>query len=114
LKGCEKIEGQTEKKGNKTTLETIVENEKPISNLIDKVNETINNIADKIFKHQEQERKFSIKMSFLLATLIIFIVIIASVLTYYNKIDGSTFTFLLGLIVGYILTFFTGAIYPPE
>ena len=108
------IEEQSEKKINKTPLETIIENEKPISNLIDKVNETINNIADKILRHQEHEKKFSIKMSVLLAVLIIFIIIVASLLTFYNRIDGSTFTFLLGLIVGYILTFFTGAIYPPE
>lgn len=108
------MEETPDKKRKKSAIEQLAENEKPISNLIDKVNELINNIADKFFKHQEHKTRFSIKMSILLAVLVIFIVSIAAILTYYDKVDGATFTFLLGLIVGYVLTFFTGLIYPPE
>jgi len=97
----------TKKQNEKNLIDLLAEHEKPISNLI-------NLIADKFLRHQERETKFSFRMSGLLAGIVIFIVSIASILTYYNKIDGSTFTFLLGLIVGYVLTFFTGLIYPPE
>ena len=38
----------------------------------------------------------------------------AGLLTYLDKIDGSTFTFLLGLIVGYALTFIQGFIQPSQ
>jgi hypothetical protein len=42
------------------------------------------------------------------------IVGVAAFLTYHGKIDGSTFTFLLGLIVGYVLTFVRDQITGPE
>lgn len=95
------------KSTEKNIIEVIADNERPIINLI-------NLVADKFLKHQEREAKFSFRMSMLLAVLVIFIVIVASILTFYDKIDGSTFTFLLGLVVGYVLTFFTGLIYPSE
>lgn len=103
-----------ENKRDKHVLEIIAENEKPISNLVDKFNQTIENISNQFIKHQERETRFSFRMSGLLAVLVMFIVSIAAILTYYNKVDGSTFTFLLGLVVGYVLTFFTGLIYPSE
>ena len=96
-----------QKQNEKNLIELLAEHEKPLSNLI-------NLIADKFLKHQERETRFSFRMSGLLAVLVVFIVSIAAILTYYNKVDGSTFTFLLGLVVGYVLTFFTGLIYPSE
>jgi hypothetical protein len=98
----------------KNTWETIIENEPAVSKLIDKLNQTIDNVANKFFQHEEQKSKFSMKMTRMLVFVMSFIVIVAGILTYLNKIDGSTFTFLLGLIVGYALTYFTGALYPPE
>jgi len=44
-------------------------------------------------------------MSLFAVLLVAFIVLVAGLLTWKGKIDGSTFTFLLGLIVGYVLTF---------
>jgi hypothetical protein len=54
---------------------------------------------------QEREIKFHKHMSLIAILLIAFIVAVAAALTWKGKIDGSTFTFLLGLIVGYVLTF---------
>jgi len=54
---------------------------------------------------QEREIRFQKHMSLIALAVVAFIVGIAALLTYKGKIDGSTFTFLLGLIVGYVLTF---------
>jgi hypothetical protein len=54
---------------------------------------------------QEREIKFQKHMSLIAVMLVGFIVAVAGALTWLGKIDGSTFTFLLGLIVGYVLTF---------
>ena len=56
-------------------------------------------------KTQEREISFQKYMSGVAIGLVIVIVGVAAFLTYHGKIDGSTFTFLLGLIVGYVLTF---------
>jgi len=50
------------------------------------------------------------KMAWMVVDLVSVIVLASGILTYFNKIDGSTFTFLLGLIVSYILTFFRDSI----
>ncbi len=42
------------------------------------------------------------------------VVAAAGLLTYLDKVDGSAFTFLLGLVVGYVLSFVRDAIAPPE
>lgn len=47
---------------------------------------------------------FQKHMAWIALTVVVVIVGIAAVLTYKGKIDGSTFTFLLGLIVGHVLT----------
>jgi len=108
------IEESSEKKSNKDIIETLAENEKPISNLIDKVNATIENIANQFFKHNEQKTKFSIRMAIILTFIVSLIVVVTSILTFLGKLTGEALTFLLGLIVGYMLTFIREAIYPPE
>ena len=57
---------------------------------------------------------FELRMAWIVLTIVVFIVVVAGFLTYLEKIDGSTFTFLLGLIVGYILTFIRDTIRPHE
>lgn len=52
-----------------------------------------------------EELRFQIRMAWVAVTVVIVIVGVAAYLTFRGKIDGSTFTFLLGLIVGYVLTF---------
>ena len=62
-------------------------------------------------KHQS-ESVYRLRMAWVAVAVVVLIVGTAAVLTYVDKIDGSTFTFLLGLIVGYVLTFVRDAIEP--
>jgi len=78
--------------------------------LITMANEYIQMKRDEL-KH---EIKFSLRMS-LFAVIIVFVIVGAATwVTILGKIDGSTYTFLLGLIVGYILTFIKSAINPGD
>ena len=65
-------------------------------------------------KGVEREIRHSKTMSLMATGLVVLIVLVAGSLTYVGKIDGSTFTFLLGLIVGYVLTFVRDQITGPE
>jgi len=56
-------------------------------------------------KGQEREISFQKHMAWVALSVVVIIVGVAGLLTYKGKIEGSTFTFLLGLIVGYVLTF---------
>jgi hypothetical protein len=69
---------------------------------------------DSYQKGVEREIRHSKHMSLMATALVVLIVIVAASLTYVGKIDGSTFTFLLGLIVGYVLTFVRDQITGPE
>lgn len=55
--------------------------------------------------HRQTAQASEDRFSWLAVSMVAFIVLVAAFLTYRGKIDGSTFTFLLGLIVGYLLTF---------
>lgn len=79
-------------------------------NLISLIKET----ADKWLQIRKTTLGFNTKMSLFASLIIIIIVGSAGWLTYEGKIDGSTFTFLLGLIVGYALTFIQNLINPPQ
>lgn len=61
---------------------------------------------------KERAARLSVRLSWLAGTVVLVVVIVAGVLTYFDKIDGATFAFLLGLIVGYVLTFIRDAIQP--
>jgi len=65
-------------------------------------------------KAQEHEVRFHTRMAGYAISVVIVIVVVAGYLTYKGKIDGSTFTFLLGLIVGYVLTFVRDQITGPD
>ncbi len=54
---------------------------------------------------KEREVRFQTRMAWVAVSVVVLIVGVSAFLTYHGKIDGSTFTFLLGLIVGYVLTF---------
>lgn len=45
------------------------------------------------------------RMAWLASGVVLFVVVVAAIMTAMDKVDGSTFTFLLGLVVGYVLTF---------
>jgi len=65
-------------------------------------------------KGKEREGRFRTRMAWAAISVVVVIVGVAAFLTYHGKIDGSTFTFLLGLIVGYVLTFVRDQITGPE
>jgi hypothetical protein len=52
-------------------------------------------------------------MAWVAVSVVGLIIAVSGFLTYKGKIDGSTFTFLLGLIVGYVLTFLRDQITGP-
>lgn len=65
-------------------------------------------------KGQQREVSFQKHMAWVAISVVFVIIGVAAFLTYVGKIDGSTFTFLLGLIVGYVLTFIRDQITSPE
>lgn len=87
-------------------IEVISKNVEPISTLI-------TNVSEKYIAIQEREFEFNKTMGIIAVIVVGLIIISAAILTYFEKIDGSTFTFLLGLIVGYVLTFVKETITPP-
>lgn len=70
--------------------------------------------VEKYQKGEERKARFQIHMAWVAVLVVLSIIAVASFLTYVGKIDGSTFTFLLGLIVGYVLTFIRDSIKSPE
>lgn len=87
-------------------IEVISKNVEPISTLIA-------NVSDKYIAIKEREFEFSKTMAIIAVIVVALIIVSSAVLTYFEKIDGSTFAFLLGLIVGYVLTFVKDTITPP-
>lgn len=76
--------------------------------------EIIKQIAEHVLRSQEAKSRFSFRMSLVAGGIVTLIVIVAGLLTYTGKVDGSTFGFLLGLVVGYVLTFIRDSIRPPD
>jgi len=62
---------------------------------------------------KEREVRLQKHMAGVAVSVVVLIVAVSGFLTYKGKIDGSTFTFLLGLIVGYVLTFLRDQITGP-
>ena len=84
-----------------------------IADRVEPVIKIITTIADRYSKANEFEMKFRIRMARVAVFVVFGIVGIAGFLTYQGKVDGSTFGFLLGLIVGYVLTFIRDSIKRP-
>lgn len=96
-------------------------NERPKSNGLENITviDIIDAMADRIdpllqlltaFFEQSLTRhkaaaSYEIRMAWIVLAIVVIIVGVAGMLTYLERIDGATFTFLLGLIVGYVLTF---------
>jgi len=74
----------------------------------------LTSIMESYQKGQERKGRLQTRMSWSAISVVFVIVGVAGFLTYHGKIDGSTFTFLLGLIVGYVLTFVRDQITGPE
>lgn len=98
-------------------IDSIGKNSEPILKILAQIARDILNYraGEREFETALEEKaiKFRQKMGYIAVILMIFIVSISGFLTYVNKIDGATFTFLLGIIVGYMLLFFKESIFPP-
>lgn len=88
-----------------------------INVVADRVKPIIDLITSTMQERQKgikEELRFQVHMAWVAISVVIAIVVVAAVLTYFGKIDGSTFAFLLGLIVGYVLTFVRDQIMGPD
>lgn len=63
---------------------------------------------------RQTERNYQSRMTLTVVGLVVFVVLVAAVLTYLDKMAGSTLSFLLGLTIGYVLTFVRNAIHPEQ
>ncbi len=93
--------------------------EPPINLIIDRVAdraepliEIFKTFAERSAQAQETKVKFRIGMTLVAVCTVLVLVGTAAFLTYVGRIAGSTFSFLLGLIIGYMLTFIRDAIGP--
>lgn len=71
----------------------------------EEVTKLINVFGDKFLASRKQSSRFKLYMAILGSSVITIIILVSGGLTFYDKIDGSTFAFLLGLIGAYMLTF---------
>jgi uncharacterized membrane protein len=69
---------------------------------------------DKYQRGQERKDRFRTLMVCIVVLVTFAVVGIAGFLTYRGKIDGGTFSFLLGLIVGSLLTFIRDQVTEPK
>jgi hypothetical protein len=93
--------------------------EPPINLIIDRVAdraepliEIFKTFAERSAQARETKVKFRIGMTLVAVITVLVLVGTAAFLTYVGRISGSTFSFLLGLIIGYMLTFIRDAIGP--
>ncbi len=93
---------------------TIVDIIDVIADRIDPLLQLFRAFFEQSIKRHKAKAAFDLRMAWIVLTIIFIIVGVSGALTYLDKIDGATFTFLLGLIVGYVLTFIRDAIRTPE
>lgn len=84
-----------------------------IADRVDPLLKIASELASNRLEAVSADARFRVSMSWIAVTLVAVIVGVAALLTYVDTIDGSTFTFILGLTVGYLLTFIRDAIQPP-
>ncbi len=80
---------------------------------IDQIIKLVTSVSKHTLEVKKAESRFRVHMSWVAAVIVLIIIGVAGLLTYHDKIDGSTFGFLLGTVVGYVLTFIRDAVYPP-
>ena len=83
-----------------------------IADRADPIIKIFTSISEKSMQAKEVEAKFRVKVSWIAVGIVMFIVLIAAILCYVGKLDGSTFGFLLGTVVGYVLTFVRDSLAP--
>jgi hypothetical protein len=65
-------------------------------------------------KGRAAEARHRVRMTSFAVWIVALMIAVAGGLTYSGKVDGSAFTFLLGTIVGAMLSFILRTIEPPE
>lgn len=92
----------------KIPLAVIAENAPQLGQLVKE-------ISSEWLQHSRTSHSFNLRMTTLAVAVVLVVVAASGFLTWTGQLDGSTFAFLLGLIVGYILTFIRQSIAPePE
>ena len=98
-----KLKIENEQLRGENIIKIISEHSEPLINLIRETSE-------KWLQFRQTSVSFGLRMSSFVVIIVLSIIGMAGTLTYLDKIDGSTFTFLLGLITGYVLTFIRDSI----
>ena len=115
---CEQVkqpDSQVSQESKKTNEgDSVVQIIHAIADRVDPLLELLKAFFERSLKAQQATSRFQIRMVWIALVVVALIVGTSAFLTYLDKIDGSTFTFLLGLVVGYILTFVRDTIKPPE
>ncbi len=115
----ERVKSDATNENQQVTDKTPHPQEPPINLIIDRVAdraepliEIFKTFAERSAQAQETKVKFRIGMTLVAVITVLVLVGTAAFLTYVGRIGGSTFSFLLGLIIGYMLTFIRDAIGP--
>jgi hypothetical protein len=93
---------------------TLIDLVNVVAEKADPIVKLLSTTFDSYQKGKEREAKIQMHMAWVAVSVVVLIVAVSGFLTYHGKIDGSTFTFLLGLIVGYVLTFVRDQITGPQ
>jgi len=80
---------------------------------VDAIVKLVTVYKDRELDAQRQEIRFQVHMAWVALLVVAVIVGSAFWLTHEGKIEGSTFAFLLGTVVGYVLTYIRSAVSPP-
>ena len=83
------------------------EGEANIAEILKSLTALINTPAiSQYFKHTENQRKTTFRFFISLFLVVVSIILIMSLLTYFGKVSGEALLFLTGTVVGYILGIF--------
>lgn len=93
---------------------TIVDIIDVIADRVDPLLQLLKAFFEQSISRDRATARLQLRMAWIALVVVFLIVGVSGALTYLDKIDGATFTFLLGLVVGYVLTFIRDTIRPPE
>ncbi len=93
---------------------TLVDIVNVISDRVDPIIQLIKTMAEKNLASRESDARFKIHMAWVAVVVVGIIVGVSTLLTWIGKMDGATFGFLLGLVIGYALTFIRDALRAKE
>lgn len=85
----------------RTTKEDFIE---AISRNADSLIKLITNLSERYIAIKEGQFKFHINLGIFVFSTIGLMIILSGILVYFNKLNGESFTFLLGLISGYMIS----------